>query len=174
MKVKFPAIRGMRGNGGGPNTNFSRTGSKSWNHRITVNGRLRAIDRECFPPVPLAKALLLAHGNCATAAPNPLAVKRRTKVAKPHHAAVLRSRWTPRDGATASSRDPDGRHWNEASMSVLCDIAVKRIGHADVLAVLTPRGTLREESAGRVRQRIRTVLLHVGHGTWLRRAQHGL
>ena len=163
-KAKSLTKPGLHGDGDGLYLNVTRTGSRSWVQRITIEGRRRDIGLGPFPAVGLAQARGLAAANRATIAAghNPLAEKlaEKRKAAVPtfRQAAELtfeanKPRW--RNGKhTVSWWQTLERH----AFPILGDMPVDRIGREDVLRTLTPIWGVRMETARRVRQRVRTVL----------------
>ena len=151
---------GLHGDGNGLYLAVSRTGSRSWIHRITITGRRRDIGLGSFPDVGLAEARAAVARNRALIAQggNPLAEKRRTTTPTFREAAkrvfeANRPRWRNAKH-TATWLQSIERH----AFPVIGDMPVNRIEHADVLRVLTPIWGSKPETARRVRQRVRAVL----------------
>ena len=138
----------------------ARGGSKQWIQRIVVKGRRRDIGLGPFPVVGLTDARVMAFENrlLVRNGRNPLAERRRTSAPTFREATrrsfeAKRPRW--RNGKhTASWLQTLERH----AHPVLGDLPVDTIGREEVLAVLTPIWGTRQETARRVRQRIRAVL----------------
>lgn len=159
-KVKSISKPGLHGDGGGLYLRVAPSGSRSWLHRIVIEGKRREIGLGGFPTVSLARAREFAQANrsAVAAGRNPLAEKRKATVPTFREAAVQthkmhRPRWR------------EGRHvdsWLRAlerhAYPVIGDMPVDRIGREDVLRVLTPIWTAKPEAARRVRQRVRAVL----------------
>ena len=151
---------GRYGDGGGLYLNVSRPESKSWVQRIVVDGRRRDIGLGSYPAVSLAQARSLPAANRAAVAEgrDPLAEKRRAAVPTFREAALRvyeanLPRW--RNGKhTSSWWQTLERH----AMPRLGNLPLDRIDPGDVLSVLEPIWGIRQETARRVRQRIRTVL----------------
>lgn len=151
---------GRYGDGGGLYLNVSNSGSKSWVQRITIDGRRRDIGLGGYPAVSLAQARALSTANQAAVAEgrDPLAEKRREAMPTFRDAALRvyeanLPRW--RNGKhTASWWQTLERH----AMPRLGNLPLDRIEAGDVLSVLEPIWGTRQETARRVRQRIRTVL----------------
>ena len=151
---------GRYGDGGGLYLNVSSSGSKSWVQRIVVDRRRRDIGLGSYPAVSLAQARSLAAANRAAVAEgrDPLAERRREAMPT-FRAAALRvyeanlPRW--RNGKhTSSWWQTLERH----AMPRLGHLPLDRIEPGDVLSVLEPIWGTRQETARRVRQRIRAVL----------------
>ena len=150
---------GRYSDGGGLHLYISRAGSKSWVLRITIDGHRRDIGLGGYPAVSLARAReKAAEIRAAVAAGrDPLADRSRPPVP------------TFREAARAvheanSPRWRNARHagsWLQTlerhAMPALGSTPVDRIDRADVLGVLTPIWTSRQETARRVRQRMRTI-----------------
>ena len=159
-RVKALSKPGRHGDGDGLYLNIAPGGSKSWVQRITIDGRRRDMGLGGYPAVSLAQARRRATDNRAAVAGGRdlLAEKRRPATPTFREAALIvhetnRPRWR-------SAKQT--RNWIQTlerhAMPVLADIPVDRIGREEVLRVLTPIWTTRQETARRVRQRIRTVL----------------
>ena len=135
-------------------------GSRQWVQRIVVKGRRRDFGLGPFPVVGLAEArekafenrrLVRNGGDPAAERQRPAAPTFREATRRTFEA--NRPRW--RNGKhTASWLQTLERH----AFPVLGDLRVDAIGRGEVLAVLTPIWGTRQETARRVRQRIRTVL----------------
>ena len=161
-KVKALKTPGRHGDGGGLYLNVAKGGSKSWVQRIAIDGRRRDVGLGGFPAVSLAKARERASQNQDAIADgrDPVAEKRTPKPAMPtfREAAracheIHRPRWRNEKHA-ANWLATLERH----AMPKLGQLPVDRITRADVLAVLTPIWGTRQETARRVRQRIRAVM----------------
>ena len=159
-KVKSITKSGMHGDGNGLYLNVTKTGSRSWVQRIVIGGRRRELGLGGYPATGLADARALAHANksLVTAGRDPVAERRRTNVPTFREAAkrVFEAnlpRW--RNGKhTKSWWQTLERH----AFPTLGDMRVDHIQRSDVLAVLEPIWGVRQETARRVRQRIRTIL----------------
>ena len=159
-KVKSITKPGMHGDGNGLYLNVTKTGSRSWVQRIVIAGRRRELGLGGYPATGLAEARALAHANksLVTAGRDPVAERRRTNVPTFREAAkrVFEAnlpRW--RNGKhTKSWWQTLERH----AFPILGDMRVDHIQRSDVLAVLEPIWGVRQETARRVRQRIRTIL----------------
>ena len=150
---------GRHSDGGGLHLYISKTGSKSWVLRITVDGRRRDIGLGAFPSVSLAQAREKTTGIRTVVADG------RDPLAERHVPAMP----TFREAAHAvheanRPRWRNARHigsWMQTlerhAMRTLGNMPLERIDRGDVLRVLTPIWTTRPETARRVRQRMRTV-----------------
>ena len=160
VQAKTISTLGRHGDGDGLYLNVSPSGSKSWVQRIVVDGRRRDIGLGPFPAVGLAQARGIAAANRAAVAEgrDPLLEKRRQVIPTFREAALKvheanLPRW--KNGKhTVSWLQTLERH----AFPVIGSVPVDRIGQEDVLRVLTPIWGTRQETARRVRQRIRTVL----------------
>ena len=154
----------MHGDGEGLYLSVSRSGSRSWVQRISIDGRRREIGLGSFPAIGLAQARGLAAANRTVVAEgrDPLAEKREAK----RKSAIPTFREAARQTFEANRpRWRNGKHilswWQTLerhAFPILGDMPVDRIGREDVLRVLTPIWSVRMETARRVRQRTRTVL----------------
>ena len=159
-KVKAITKPGRHGDGSGLYLYVSQSGSRSWVQRIVVDGRRRDLGLGGYPAISLAQARDLARANRTAVAEgrDPLTEKRRPatptfrQAARQVHEANL-PRWKNRRHA-ASWLQTLERH----AFPVLGDVPVDRVTKSDVLAVLTPIWGSRQETARRVRQRIRAVM----------------
>ena len=164
VKAKSRSKPGMHGDGEGLYLSVSRSGSRSWVQRISIDGRRREIGLGSFPAIGLAQARGLAAANRTAVAEgrDPLAEKREAK----RKAAIPTFREAARQTFEANRpRWRNGKHtvswWQTLerhAFPILGDMPVDRIGREDVLRVLTPIWSVRMETARRVRQRTRTVL----------------
>ena len=150
---------GRHSDGGGLHLYMSKTGSKSWVLRITVDGRRRDIGLGAFPSVSLAQAREKTTGIRSVVAEgrDPLAEKHvpamptfREAACAVHEANRPRWRNARHIGSWMQTLE---RH----AMPTLGNTPLDRIDRGDVLRVLTPIWTTRPETARRVRQRMRTV-----------------
>lgn len=159
-KVRAVTEPGRYGDGAGLYLTVAPAGSKSWVQRIMINGRRRDLGLGGYPAVSLAHARSVAAANRTAVAEgrDPIQEKRRPstptfqQAARQVHAANL-PRWKNRRHA-ASWLQTLERH----AFPILGDLPVDRITKSDVLAVLTPIWSSRQETARRVRQRIRAVM----------------
>ena len=163
-KARSLSKPGMHGDGEGLYLSVSRSGSRSWVQRISVDGRRREIGLGSFPAIGLAQARGLAAANRTAVAEgrDPLAERREAK----RKAAIPTFREAAKQTFEANRpRWRNGKHtlswWQTLerhAFPILGDMPVDRIGREDVLRVLTPIWSVRMETARRVRQRTRTVL----------------
>jgi len=163
-KAKTLSRPGRHGDGEGLYLSVSRSGSRSWVQRISIDGRRREIGLGSFPAIGLAQARVLAAANRTAVAEgrDPLAEKRETK----RKAAIPTFREAAKRTFEANRpRWRNGKHtiswWQTLerhAFPILGDMPVNRIGREEVLQVLTPIWSVRMETARRVRQRIRTIL----------------
>lgn len=163
-KAKSLSKPGMHSDGDGLYLNVTRTGSRSWVFRYSLDGRRRDLGMGAFPAISLARARNLAAGHRMAIAEgrDPLAekqaAKRKAEVPTFREAAestfeANKPRW--RNGKhTVSWWQTLERH----AFPVLGDMPVDRIGREHVLEVLSPIWGVRMETARRVRQRVRTIL----------------
>ena len=140
--------------------NVAPGGSKSWVQRLVIDGRRRDIGLGGFPLVSLAEAREAAFENrkLARAGGDPLAQRRRRRAPMFREAAhavheANRPRWR-NSHHIASWMQTLERH----AFPTLGELPVDRIGREDVLAVLEPIWGEKQETARRVRQRVRAVL----------------
>ena len=158
-QVKALEKPGRYADGGGLHLFISKTGSKSWVQRITIDGRRRDIGLGGFPSVSLARAREKAAVNRTAVADghDPVANKRTPAMPTFREAArsvheATKARW--RNGKHIESwMQTLERH----AMPTLGKTPLDRIGRGDVLRVLSPIWSSRPETARRVRQRMRTV-----------------
>jgi len=166
MGVKLSATRvralrdpGRYSDGDGLHLFISKRGSKSWVHRITVDGRRRDIGLGGYPTISLAQARKRASDNRETIGNgrDPVAEKRRPSTPTFSEAAhavheANKPRW--RNGSHT-------RGWIQTlerhAFPKIGSKPIDTIGRTDVLAVLTPIWSTRPETARRVRQRMRTI-----------------
>lgn len=159
-KVRTLNKPGRYGDGLGLYLNVTPSGSKSWVQRIVIDGRRRDIGLGRYPDVALVDARHLAAANrtAITKGLDPVVEKRRASVptfsdaARQTHQANL-PRWRNQRHASSWFQTLE-RH----AFPILGNMPVDRIVKSDVLAVLTPIWSVRQETARRVRQRIRTVM----------------
>ena len=159
-KVKSATKPGRYGDGAGLYLNIAVGGSKNWVQRIVVDGRRRDIGLGGYPAVGLSEARILAAANrsAVAAGRDPLAEKRKPNVptfaeaARQVHQAYL-PRWRNEKHAVSWLQTLE-RH----AFPKLGNITVDRMTKADILGVLTPIWGTRQETARRVRQRIRAVM----------------
>ena len=158
-KVKAVKDPGRYGDGAGLYLVVRPTGSKAWVQRAVVNGRRRDIGLGGYPTVTLAKARERASENriAMVDGQDPAANKRKraTPTFKEAAYAVLemnRPRW---------KSAKHGANWIQMlerhAMPTLGNMPVDRIDRTHVLDVLVPIWTTRQETARRVRQRLKAI-----------------
>lgn len=161
------ASPGRYSDGNGLILAVTRTGSRSWVQRITIDGKRRDIGLGGYPTVTLAQAREAAVANRALArrGGNPLA--HRDRAGEPtFEAAAVR---VHREHAPGWRNSKHAGQW----ISTLRTYAFPRIGTrpvssittSDVMAVLMTMWHEKPETARRVRQRISTIMRWaVAHG----------
>lgn len=161
---------GRHGDGDGLYLEISRTGSKSWILRVTVNGRRRDIGLGGLSWVTLAQAREKARELRAAAKDgrDPVA-ERKAKQAAPTLEAAAREL----HGKLKPGWRKDGvhvKHWISSLERFvfprLGDRPVNTITSGDVLEVLTPIWHEKAETARRVRQRLRQVFQWAKGQNW--------
>ena len=158
-RVKALKEPGRYSDGGGLHLFISKAGRKSWELRITVDGRRRDIGLGGYPSVSLALAREKAADNRAAIAEG------RDPVAEKHAPSMPTFReaaYTVHEANKPRWRNP--KHmaaWIQTlerhAMPALGNKPLNRIDRGDVLQVLSPIWTTPPETARRVRQRMRTV-----------------
>ena len=160
---------GRYGDGDGLYLNIAPSGSKSWVHRIVIDGRRRDIGLGSYSAVGLAQARTMAADVRAAVAEgrDPLAEKREARVAARNPAPPVPT------FADAASRyielcspgwtnPKHAAQWESTlatyAFPVIGEMAVDEITPAHVLEVLEPIWTVKNETAKRVRQRIGSVM----------------
>ena len=158
-KAKALKDPGRYGDGAGLCLVVRPTGSKAWVQRVVVNGRRRDIGLGGYPTVTLAKARERAAANRVAIADgqDPAADKRKrtTPTFKEAAYTVLemnRPRWKSAKHA-ANWIQMLERH----AMPTLGTMPVDRIDRTHVLDVLVPIWTTKQETARRVRQRLKAI-----------------
>ena len=158
-KVKALQDPGRYGDGAGLYLVVRPTGSKAWVQRAVVDGRRRDIGLGGYPTVTLAKAReRVAANRVAIVDGRDLTADKRkpaTPTFKEAAYAVLemnRPRW---------KSAKHGANWIQMlerhAMPTLGNMPVDRIDRTHVLAVLTPIWGTRQETARRVRQRLKAI-----------------
>lgn len=163
-KAKSLAKPGMHGDGDGLYLNVTRTGSRSWVFRYSMDGHRRDLGMGAFPAASLARARTLAagHRNAIAEGRDPLEEK---QVAKRKAAVPAFREAAERTFEANKPRWRNGKHtvswWQTLerhAFPILGDMPVDKIRREDVLRVLSPIWGVRMETARRVRQRVRTIL----------------
>ncbi|MDE0058835.1 MAG: tyrosine-type recombinase/integrase [Defluviicoccus sp.] len=151
---------GMHGDGNGLYLNVTSSGSRSWIQRMVIGGRRRELGLGGYPATGLAEARALALANKAfvRAGRDPVAERRRSNVPTFREAArrvydANLPRWRNGKHITVWWQSLE-RH----AFPTIGDMKVDQIRRSDVLAILEPIWGVRQETARRVRQRIRSVL----------------
>ncbi|MDE0383233.1 MAG: tyrosine-type recombinase/integrase [Defluviicoccus sp.] len=159
-KVKAITKPGMHGDGNGLYLNVTSSGSRSWIQRMVIGGRRRELGLGGYPATGLAEARALALANKAfvRAGRDPVAERRRSNVPTFREAArrvydANLPRWRNGKHITVWWQSLE-RH----AFPTIGDMKVDQIRRSDVLAILEPIWGVRQETARRVRQRIRSVL----------------
>ena len=164
MPLSATSVRALKdpgrySDGGGLHLFIGKTGSKSWVLRTTIYGRRRDIGLGASSTVSLAMAReKAAEFRAAVAAGrDPLADRSRPPVPTFKEAAL----------AVHEANMPRWRNAKHASnwlqvlerhaMPTLGSIPIDRVDRFEVLDVLTPIWTSRQETARRVRQRLRSI-----------------
>ncbi len=158
-RVKSIRDKGRYGDGGGLYLVVRPSGTKAWVMRAVVDGRRRDIGLGGYPAVSLAQARnRLADGRVAIAnGRDPVGDKRKRATPTFREAALAvlelnKPRW---------KSAKHGANWIQMlerhAMPTLGSVPIDRIGRADVLEVLTPIWTTRQETARRVRQRLKAI-----------------
>ncbi len=159
-KVRTLTIPGRYGDGDTLFLVVAPRGSKFWVQRLTVHGPRRDVGLGGFLRVRLAEARGLAFDNrCITrAGGDPIAERRRG------HAPTFEEA-TQRTLAGLRPKGRNAKHessWLQTlekyAFPAFGSLRVDRIGRKDVLDVVEPIWGIKQETARRVRQRIRAVL----------------
>ena len=178
--IKALTKPGRHPDGDGLYLHVAPGGTKSWVQRIVVNGKRRDIGLGPYPTVSLAQARSLGADNRAAVSEgrDPLAERREAKEAARNPAASVPT------FAEASSRVIELRRptwsnpkhaaqWQSTlgtyAFPVIGNKTVDEITRSDVLSVLEPIWTDKNETANRVKQRIGTVMdwaIQHGHCTY--------
>ena len=171
VKVKNLRHPGRYGDSQGLYLNVAQGGSKSWVQRIVVDGKRRDLGLGGYPTIGLAEAREKAVANRkAVREGQPVAEMRTNRgngKAAPapapgiptfmEAAAVVHSqnceRW--------ESAKTKSNWWQRAEryvFPIIGDVPVARVGRTEVLAILTPVWTEKQETARRIRLIIKTVM----------------
>ena len=183
LSVKAINKPGRHGDGDGLYLHVAPSGSKSWLHRIVINDRRRDIGLGSYPTVSLAQARSLAANNRSAVAEgrDPLAEKWEAKEAARNPTPSVPT-FAEAAARVIELRRPTWKNpkhagqWKSTletyAFPLIGNTAVDEIGPSDVLAVLEPIWTVKNETATRVKQRIGTVMDWAGP-TWLPPIQPG-
>ena len=158
--AKINSLRepGRYGDGGTLYLVVARGGTKSFVQRLTIQGVRRDIGLGAYPLMTLADARVVAFENRRIARKGgdprqPLREIPTFREAAETKHAELEPSWR-----NAKHAESWLQQLKKHAYPVLADMPVDRITPSDVLRVLTPIWNVRQETARRVRQRIRTVL----------------
>ena len=169
LSVKALSEPGRHGDGDGLYLYVAPSGSKSWVQRIVIDGRRRDIGLGSFPAVSLAQARSLATLNrtAVSEGRDPLAEKQQAK-----GLARIPTPSVPTFAEAAArvielrrpiwSNPKHAAQWQSTletyAFPVIGEKTVDEITPSDVLAVLEPIWTVKNETATRVKQRTETVM----------------
>lgn len=148
--VKHLKEPGRYADGDGLYLNVTRTGTKSWLVRYSINARRREVGLGSYPKVGLAEARQLASERRAAAKWRSEPPTFADAAARVH--ALNRARWSSEHHANFWLRSL------ELHAAGLWDMRLDAIRPVDVIACLEPQWTTKSETMRRVRQRIQTVL----------------
>ena len=169
LSVKALSRPGRHGDGDGLYLDVASSGSKSWIQRIVVNERRRDMGLGSYPAVGLAQARSLAADNRSAVAEgrDPVAEKREAKEAARNPVPSVPT-FAEAAARVIELRRPTWKNPKHAAQwkstletyafPIIGNLAVDEITPSDVLAVLEPVWTVRNETATRVKQRIGTVM----------------
>ena len=169
FSVKTISKPGRHGDGDGLYLHVAPSGTKSWVQRIVINEKRRDIGLGSYPAVSLAQARSLAADIRSAVAEgrDPLAEKQAAKEAARNPSPSVP---TFAEAATRVielrrptwSNPKHAAQWESTlatyAFPVIGEMTVNEITAADVLAVLEPIWTVKNETATRVRQRIGAVM----------------
>jgi integrase len=169
LSVKRISKPGRHGDGDGLYLHVAPAGTKSWVQRIVINDRRRDIGLGAYPTVSLAQARSLATSNrtAVSEGRDPLAEKQLAKEAARNPApsvpafAVAALRVIELRRPTWSN-PKHAAQWTSTleryAFPVIGKKPVDEITPRDALDVLEPIWTAKNETAGRVRQRMGTIM----------------
>ena len=168
-KIKSISKPGKHGDGDGLYLNVAKGGSKSWIQRVVVDSKRREIGLGGYPAISLAKARELNADNRTSVAEgrNPLVEKRMATRSMPTfkeaalkvhqlNAARFKSQkhsknWIQMVAKYTVTQDKDN------CPHPIGDLPLDKIDGLDVLTILEPIWTTKQETARRVRQRVRAI-----------------
>ena len=169
LSVKALCEPGRHGDGDGLYLHVAPSGTKSWVQRIVINEKRRDIGLGSYPTVSLAQARSLAAANRSAVSEgrDPLAEKKQAK-----NLARIPTPSVPTFAEAAArvielrrpiwSNPKHAAQWQSTletyAFPVIGKKTVDEIAPSDVLAVLEPIWTVKNETATRVKQRIETVM----------------
>ena len=169
LSVKAISKPGRHGDGDGLYLHVAPSGTKSWVQRIVINEKRRDIGLGSCPAVSLAQARSLAADIRSAVAEgrDPLAEKQAAKEASRNPSPSVPT-FAEAAARVIELRSPTWSNPKHAAQwratlatyahPVIGEMAVDEITAADVLAVLEPIWTVKNETATRVRQRIGAVM----------------
>ena len=169
LSVKATNKPGRFGDSDGLYLHVSPAGTKSWVQRIVINDRRRDIGLGAYPAVSLAHARSLAADNRSAVAEgrDPLAEKREAKEAARNPPSSVPT-FAEAAARVIELRRPtwsNPKHaaqWQSTletyAFPVIANKAVDEITPSDILAVLEPIWTVKNETATRVKQRMGIVM----------------
>ena len=161
LSVKALSRPGRHGDGDGLYLDVASSGSKSWVQRIVVNERRRDMGLGSYPAVGLAQARSLAADNRSAVAEgrDPVAEKREAKEAARNPVPSVPT-FAEAAARVIELRRPTWKNPKHAAQwkstletyafPIIGNLAVDEITPSDVLAVLEPVWTVRNETATRV------------------------
>ena len=159
-EIKHLTGPGRHADGQGLYLNISKGGTRSWVHRVVVDGRRRDIGLGGFPAVGLAEARRKAEANRRVigAGGDPVQDKRQSRAIPTFREATTKCH----ANLLPTWRNPDhGRYWLASlelhALPAIGAMRVDTVTTADVLDVLSPIWTAKPVTASRVRQRCRQV-----------------
>lgn len=166
-KVQFLSKPGRHSDGGGLYLNVKNTGGKSWCYMWVRNGRRREMGLGGFPGVTLSMARDRAQNARELVAndKDPIVAKRKEMVitfgeAADHLVETLKQDW---------SSEKHRQQWKR-TVSHYCKpirkISVREVDTDDVIRVLKPIWTTKEETARRLRSRIERILDYASAHGW--------
>ena len=165
LSAKALCEPGRYGDGEGLYLHIAPSGSKSWVQRIVIDGRRRDIGLGSYTAVSLAQARTMATSNRSTVSEgrDPLAEKQAARNPSPSvptfaeaSARVIELR------RPTWSNPKHAAQWRSTletyAFPVIGDMPVDEIGPPDILEVLDPIWTVKNETATRVKQRVGAVM----------------
>ena len=161
MAVKVRSIDkpGIYGDPNGLYLNVAKGGSKSWVHRITIDGVRRDIGLGDYPDVSLAQAREQAAGNRSAIASGVNSIVEKRRATTPTFRGVAFKVY-PRNLPTWRN-EKHAAQWlsplQTYAFPVIGEMKNNPVRKVEVLACLTPIWTAKSEKARRMRQRMRAV-----------------
>ena len=160
-KIKAISNPGKYGDGDGLYLNIAKGGSKSWIQRIVIGEKRKEMGLGGYPAISLARARELTATNRTTIAEgrDPLAEKRKAARSVPTFSEAALQVHQLNSARFKSQKH--GKNWiqmvTKYAFPPLGDLPIDKIDRLDVLDVLTPIWTTKQETARRVRQRMRSI-----------------